>query len=292
METNLRKIEELSRQREDENWRFRCFLKSSDLSAARIDALVQRLCREVTAEIDCTSCGNCCRVMQPVLTTADIKRLAAHLGMTVARFRADHTKTGDEDRTSIVFNAMPCPFLRDNRCSVYDHRPRDCRSYPHLLKKDFVSRLSQAYANCGVCPIVFNVYEGLKRELWRPGSGECSSDDDFLTESIFDFDDCDEDLEAELWGDDLAVCNGCDCMLPVGDLGLCGDCAEKLDRDLIRKRDWNYSVAAYGLDGGQREKLRRQVIAVHGAAHELLGSTGRKMGTHGKRGKKRKKGRV
>jgi len=266
METNLRSIEELSRQREDENWKFRCFLKSSDLPAARIDSLVQRLYPESVAEIDCTGCANCCRVMQPALTAADIKRLAAHLGMTVPQFRADYIKTDDEDRTGIVFNAMPCPFLRDNCCLVYDHRPRACRSYPHLHKKDFVCRLTQAYENCGVCPIVFNVYEGLKRELWHPRSGECTSDDDFLTEPIVDFDEEDDDL----WGDDLAFCNGCDCMLPVNDLGLCGDCAEKLDRDLIRKRDWNYSVAAYGLDGGQREKLRRQVIAIHGAAHELI----------------------
>lgn len=30
------------------------------------------------------------------------------------------------------------------RCSVYDCRPRDCQSYPHLHKKDFVFRMNQA----------------------------------------------------------------------------------------------------------------------------------------------------
>lgn len=34
--------------------------------------------------------------------------------------------------------------------------------------------------------------------------------------------------------------------LPVNDLGLCEDCASKLDRDMIRKRDWAYSVLAFG----------------------------------------------
>jgi hypothetical protein len=30
-----------------------------------------------------------------------------------------------------------------------------------------VFRMSRAFSNCFVCPIVFHVYEGLKRELWR-----------------------------------------------------------------------------------------------------------------------------
>jgi hypothetical protein len=27
--------------------------------------------------------------------------------------------------------------------------------------------MNQAFSNCSVCPIVFNVYEELKRKLWR-----------------------------------------------------------------------------------------------------------------------------
>jgi uncharacterized protein len=170
METNLRKIELLSRQREDENWRFRCYLKSSDLPVTRIDVVVQRLYREIAAQIDCTSCGNCCRVIHPLLTAADIKRLSAHLGITVKQFRADYIRNDSEEGNGAVFKATPCPFLLENRCSVYDCRPRDCQSYPHLHKKDFVFRMNQAYGNCSVCPIVFNVYERLKSELWRSGS--------------------------------------------------------------------------------------------------------------------------
>jgi len=107
--------------------------------------------------------------MQPLLTDADIKRLASHLVLTVKQFRADFIKTESEEGKAFEFNTMPCPFLQDNRCTVYDCRPRDCQSYPHLHKKDFVIRMNQAYDNCSVCPIVFNVYEGLKSELWRAG---------------------------------------------------------------------------------------------------------------------------
>ena len=67
-----------------------------------------------------------------------------------------------------MFPNVP-PLLSDNCCTVYDHRPDDCRSYPHLHKDEFVFRLIQAVENCSVCPIVFNVFERLKDELWREG---------------------------------------------------------------------------------------------------------------------------
>jgi hypothetical protein len=79
-----------------------------------------------------------------------------------SQFLADHPK-GEGS----VYRSRPCPVLQDNLCTVYDHRPGDCRSYPHLHKREFVFRMNQAFSNCFVCPIVFNVYEGLKRELWR-----------------------------------------------------------------------------------------------------------------------------
>jgi Fe-S-cluster containining protein len=60
------------------------------------------------------------------------------------------------------FKSLPCPFLLDKKCSVYDSRPDDCKSYPHLHKKDFLSRLFGVIDNYSNCPIVFNVFEDLK----------------------------------------------------------------------------------------------------------------------------------
>jgi Fe-S-cluster containining protein len=74
----------------------------------------------------------------------------------------------------LTFNRRPCPFLAENRCRVYEHRPDTCRSYPHLQKEEFVFRLAQAVSNCSICPISFNVFERLKTEIWhrRRGVGE------------------------------------------------------------------------------------------------------------------------
>ncbi len=66
------------------------------------------------------------------------------------------------------------------------------------------------------------------------------------------------------------LCVGCDSPLPVNDLGLCESCFDKLERDLIRARDWAYSVTALGVEPDQREALRQQVIRDYGAPYELI----------------------
>ena len=165
LETNLKKIEQLSQQRDDANWEFRCFLKGCNLSIARIDSALKEIYQEVSAQIDCTTCGNCCKVMLPSLSKADIKRLALHQQLSIQEFKQRFLALDEENAWG--FNQQPCPFLENNRCTVYESRPRDCRSYPHLDKREFVSRLGQALSNCSVCPIVFNVYERLQQTL-RP----------------------------------------------------------------------------------------------------------------------------
>lgn len=167
---------------------------------------------------------------------------------------------------------------------------------------------------CKKCRKVFDTDVGsveVDEKTWRPifgnkivcpGCGERSLNDVFLTELgqsqltaatlDFDEDELDDDVDMdELFGAAEAFCNGCDSFLPVNDLGLCGECAEKLDRDLIRQRDWSYAVAAYGLDAGQREELRKSVIARYGANHELINPRSAKKKIKKKPGKRRKKGK-
>ena len=42
-------------------------------------------------------------------------------------------------------------------------------------------------------------------------------------------------------------CQGCERYGRINDLSLCKDCAVKLERDLIRQRDWEYLATVYGL---------------------------------------------
>jgi len=65
-------------------------------------------------------------------------------------------------------------------------------------------------------------------------------------------------------------CRACDTWTRVNDLLLCKECDAKIQRDLIRARDWDYVAAAFGLDDQGREQLRAQVIRLYGAKNELI----------------------
>jgi uncharacterized protein len=62
----------------------------------------------------------------------------------------------------------PCPMLDGKLCSIYDNRPEVCRSFPHLEKPLFTSRLMGVIDNVAICPIAFNAYEELKTKLTWP----------------------------------------------------------------------------------------------------------------------------
>lgn len=164
MKTNISEIKKLSKEKEDENWRFRSFLKG--LPNKRVDVIAHKLYQKFSSEIDCRSCSNCCKEMSPVLDEKDIEKLAVALDLTNEIFTEKYLVEDKEDGGH-CFKTKPCPFLGENGCSHYKHRPKDCRSYPHLHKRDFTFRLMGVIENCSICPVVFNVYESLKDELWN-----------------------------------------------------------------------------------------------------------------------------
>ena len=88
-------------------------------------------------QYDCSKCpGYCCSYDQIEVSEFDIKRLAKHLDTTPAAVEKKYTKIdegkiilrhhADESFTSI------CIFFNSEhrRCSVYEGRPRTCRTYP------------------------------------------------------------------------------------------------------------------------------------------------------------------
>lgn len=112
--------------------------------------------------IDCLECGNCCRCLGPRLVDVDIRRLAECLKMKPATFIGKYLKI-DEDG-DYIFKSMPCPFLSDdNFCSVYKHRPKACREYPHTSRKYIVSILNICVKNIDICPVVKNIFVKLER---------------------------------------------------------------------------------------------------------------------------------
>ena len=74
VETDLKKIKKAAKRKEKENWEFRSFLKGHDIEIEEMDSIVHRIYEQVSREIDCRVCGNCCREISPVLEQYDIEK--------------------------------------------------------------------------------------------------------------------------------------------------------------------------------------------------------------------------
>jgi Fe-S-cluster containining protein len=127
--------------------------------------MVQQLYQKVRLEIDCKICMNCCKELQPVLDEEDTKNIAEGTEITIIQLKKQYlTRTQPEN--GYIFKEKPCLFLKGSQCTYYKYRPKDCETFPHLSKGGFVFRLIEMIENSSICPLVFNVCELLKEDLW------------------------------------------------------------------------------------------------------------------------------
>ncbi len=149
-------------ERREGNKHFKEFLKA--IPTKKVDALVQELNKEVASRIDCTTCANCCKILEPPVEQEEIDRLAISKKLKSKIFISNYI--GKEPGTDIQFlKCQPCIFLHEKRCGIYEVRPASCADYPHLAQPNFKYRWKSVMANYGICPIVFNVVELLKSKL-------------------------------------------------------------------------------------------------------------------------------
>lgn len=159
--TDLEEIKRISILDENKNWKFRSFLKMRD--PAKIDQMVKPIYDSVLKQIDCTFCGNCCIEMVPLIKSEDLKKLESELCISKTEILGKFVSKNEFSEMEL--KGKPCPFLKGKLCGIYDNRPEDCVSFPHIQKKGFTTRLIGMIENMGICPIVFNVIEELKYEL-------------------------------------------------------------------------------------------------------------------------------
>jgi len=161
IETDLSKIKQLATVRENENIRFRSFLKSKD--GDKVDSIVHRLHKDIAAQIDCTLCGNCCCQLKPKLHEKDITILSRIEKITPENFIESYCEKDDFDE--IYLATIPCCYLEGKKCSIYESRPKECRRFPYTDEDGFISRLLGMLNFYEICPIMFNLMERLKGEL-------------------------------------------------------------------------------------------------------------------------------
>ena len=128
-----------------------------------INKMVDYADREVWQEIDCLSCGNCCKKMTPTFTPKDISRIAAHLEMTPLAFK-EKWLTFDKKDKDWQNKKQPCQFfnMADHKCSIYAVRPADCAGFPHLTKKKVTEYLHVHRQNIQYCPATFKWVEKMQ----------------------------------------------------------------------------------------------------------------------------------
>ncbi len=164
MITDLVQIRLLGEKKRNENLRFRRHMKAHDHS----DRILRRIAQGIEEQIDCTQCGNCCRVATAVITPRDVDRLARYLRITPARFRSEYTMEDEAEGTILRrSHEHGCVFLDGTTCTVYDARPDACQRFPHLVRGagSIASRMWQFVDRAVYCPIVYNALEAFKEEL-------------------------------------------------------------------------------------------------------------------------------
>ena len=157
-------------------FRVRAARKKKDLSAFldKLDVLVPEDMPELVAtadaevwkEVNCTECANCCKTMTPTFLRSDVVRISAHLGMEPKAFIKKWIKKEDNSK-DWVNKTQPCQFLIDNKCSIYEVRPKDCAEFPHHNKKPFDAYNDTFKNNLIHCPATLMLVEKLKKKIER-----------------------------------------------------------------------------------------------------------------------------
>ena len=147
--------------KEEENDAFRSYLKRLD--GNELDEKVHKINNLVTPQIDCTACGACCRQLMINVTTEENIQVADHLKISPKQFKENYLEESMQGK--LIINAIPCHFLEDSKCTVYENRFTECRAFPHLHETNFKGRLFGTLIHYKMCPIIYNVVEKLKTEV-------------------------------------------------------------------------------------------------------------------------------
>lgn len=81
----------------------------------------------------CTGCGQCCTGAPGAVwvTSEEIEKMAAHTKMSPAEFTRRYVRTvGGRLSLNEHPKNFDCVFLKEKRCTIYEVRPLQCRTFP------------------------------------------------------------------------------------------------------------------------------------------------------------------
>ena len=129
-----------------------------------LDNQVATIHDEVFGKTDCMSCANCCKTTGPLFMKQDIERISKFIGTKPAQFEKQYLRI-DEDN-DWVLEQVPCAFLGvDDKCTIYDVRPKACQEFPHTDRKKIYQIANLTLANTAICPAAFDIVEQMKTAI-------------------------------------------------------------------------------------------------------------------------------
>lgn len=159
MDEILAQLPARAAEKKSENKKF--FAKLRKKPPKNLDAMMAELHEEEFQRTDCLDCANCCKTTGPLFTNADIERISRHLRMKPGKFIDTYLRV-DEDGDHVL-QQVPCTFLgADNRCFIYEVRPKACREYPHTDRRKFHQIGNLTIKNTAICPAAYNIVERMK----------------------------------------------------------------------------------------------------------------------------------
>ena len=93
---------------------------------------------------DCSICGYCCKDEALDIFESDAYRISRNLKIDKKKFYEKYTHFNEI--TKAISMNMPCPFLKENRCTIYNIRPEKCRNYPIFVLEKGTVWISEAEA--------------------------------------------------------------------------------------------------------------------------------------------------
>lgn len=140
------------------------FAKLRKRRSAQDDALINEVHDLVFSNINCLECANCCKTHSPIILQKDIERISKHLNIKQNEFVSKYLLF-DEDG-DWVFHTVPCPFLQtDNKCSIYEVRPKACQEYPHTNRKKIYQIAELTLVNAEICPAVMPILNSVSKQI-------------------------------------------------------------------------------------------------------------------------------
>ena len=157
-----RKVKFEAKKIENENLRFRTFLKCN-ADEEELDKQFADLHKELFANFDCNRCRNCCKEYHGEILPEDIAKTADAVHMTEEEF-VERYLVKDKTEDKYVSKNKPCDFLeKDGTCLLGECKPESCKKYPYTDQPERLQSLYSVLDTVGICPVAFEIWERLKK---------------------------------------------------------------------------------------------------------------------------------